>query len=403
MYILAEHRITFATICPDLCCTHCQLTDLLYSILLCSASSLLAQLGAVIWRLFPFSESRRITVTHLCTPSLSLDPLLSGWQETAGGLLADLRLLQLPSKVLPYKIPEEYNSLPRLAGRVRAKLDDSLVAWMWQMKWDVEIPWSTCWIVVRCGVVWCDVMLWNVVQYRVVQCIIVYWCVSIWPCIRSCLHWLHMSYNRPESFLMLTIYSQAEVELIIKSAGKGFRLEDGKTVVQTVPFRLVLDGYHAPLTAGKLVHFVCFYLIKSTHPLPVEDFLFLIISVKYRHFFRILHPMRTSCSVNCVQNVFTSDILSMQRQAWHTCPLYWLTFSATSHFKIFLLLKGNFVDLVNRKWYDGMPLQKVEQLTVQTGKPVGGEGYTDPKTKEVRVPDRMGVGKGCEEGVSCVC
>ena len=72
------------------------------------------------------------------------------------------------------------------------------------------------------------------------------------------------------------MYSQAEVELVIKSAGKGFRLEDGKTVVQTVPFRLVLDGYHAPLTAGKLVHFVDFYLIKSTHPLPVDDLLLLL-------------------------------------------------------------------------------------------------------------------------------
>jgi hypothetical protein len=61
-----------------------------------------------------------------------------------------------------------------------------------------------------------------------------------------------------------------------------------------------------------------------------------------------------------------------------------------SFFLLFLLfallfLLGNFVDLVSKKWYDGMPLQKVEQLTVQTGKPVGGEGYTDPKTKQVRV------------------
>ena len=40
------------------------------------------------------------------------------------------------------------------------------------------------------------------------------------------------------------------MELIIASAGKGFRLEDGKTVVQQVKFKLELDGYHAPLTAG---------------------------------------------------------------------------------------------------------------------------------------------------------
>jgi Cyclophilin type peptidyl-prolyl cis-trans isomerase/CLD len=49
-----------------------------------------------------------------------------------------------------------------------------------------------------------------------------------------------------------------------------------------------------------------------------------------------------------------------------------------------LCFQGNFVDLVSKKWYDGMPLQKVEQLTVQTGKPPGGEGYTDPKTKQVQ-------------------
>jgi hypothetical protein len=37
---------------------------------------------------------------------------------------------------------------------------------------------------------------------------------------------------------------------VIKSAGKGFRLEDGKTVIPTAKFILELDGYHAPLTAG---------------------------------------------------------------------------------------------------------------------------------------------------------
>jgi peptidylprolyl isomerase len=45
---------------------------------------------------------------------------------------------------------------------------------------------------------------------------------------------------------------------------------------------------------------------------------------------------------------------------------------------------GNFVDLVNKKFYDGMSMQKIEDLTVQTGKPGAEEGYIDPKTKEVR-------------------
>ena len=48
-----------------------------------------------------------------------------------------------------------------------------------------------------------------------------------------------------------------------------------------------------------------------------------------------------------------------------------------------IILVGNFVDLVNKKFYDGMPIQKEEQLTLQTGKPKNGDGYIDPKTKEV--------------------
>ena len=48
-----------------------------------------------------------------------------------------------------------------------------------------------------------------------------------------------------------------------------------------------------------------------------------------------------------------------------------------------LLLVGNFVDLVNKKFYDGMPIQKEEQLTLQTGKPKSGDGYVDPTTKQV--------------------
>ena len=38
---------------------------------------------------------------------------------------------------------------------------------------------------------------------------------------------------------------------------------------------------------------------------------------------------------------------------------------------------------MNKKFYDGMPIQKEEQLTLQTGKPKNGDGYIDPKTKEV--------------------
>uniref|UniRef100_A0A7S2UKX2 peptidylprolyl isomerase n=1 Tax=Attheya septentrionalis TaxID=420275 RepID=A0A7S2UKX2_9STRA len=50
---------------------------------------------------------------------------------------------------------------------------------------------------------------------------------------------------------------------------------------------------------------------------------------------------------------------------------------------------GNFIDLVQRKYYDNMSIQSAEELIVQTGKPTTGDGTTDgfvdPKTKEKRV------------------
>jgi cyclophilin family peptidyl-prolyl cis-trans isomerase len=116
-------------------------------------------------------------------------------QESAGAQLANLRMMQLPSGKLPFQIPDEYASLPRLNGR-------------------------------------------------------------------------------------------AEIEMVVQSAGgKPYRLADEVTLVPKVTLRLVVDGYHAPLTSG------------------------------------------------------------------------------------------NFVDLVRKGFYDGMTLQKVEQLIVQTGKPSnGGDG-----------------------------
>eukprot|EP00978_Attheya_sp_CCMP212_P026942 scaffold89582_cov49-Attheya_sp.AAC.1 len=55
---------------------------------------------------------------------------------------------------------------------------------------------------------------------------------------------------------------------------------------------------------------------------------------------------------------------------------------------------GNFIDLVQRKYYDNMPIQSAEELIVQTGKPTSTtttadgtatDGFVDPKTKEKRV------------------
>lgn len=47
---------------------------------------------------------------------------------------------------------------------------------------------------------------------------------------------------------------------------------------------------------------------------------------------------------------------------------------------------GNFIDLVNKKFYDGLPFIRAEDFYVlQTGDPEGkDEGYIDPKTKEYR-------------------
>ena len=47
---------------------------------------------------------------------------------------------------------------------------------------------------------------------------------------------------------------------------------------------------------------------------------------------------------------------------------------------------GNFVDLVNKKFYDGLPFTRAEDFYVlQTGNPEGdAEGYIDPQTQEYR-------------------
>ncbi|KAK9816473.1 hypothetical protein WJX72_000720 [[Myrmecia] bisecta] len=46
---------------------------------------------------------------------------------------------------------------------------------------------------------------------------------------------------------------------------------------------------------------------------------------------------------------------------------------------------GNFVDLVQRQFYDGMEIQRADGFVVQTGDPDGdAEGFVDPKTGEIR-------------------
>lgn len=46
---------------------------------------------------------------------------------------------------------------------------------------------------------------------------------------------------------------------------------------------------------------------------------------------------------------------------------------------------GNFVDLVQRKFYDGLPVQRSDGFVVQTGDPEGpADGFVDPATNETR-------------------
>lgn len=129
-------------------------------------------------------------------------------QEVVGAELGELRAMQLPANKLPFDIPAEYSSLPRLNGR-------------------------------------------------------------------------------------------AEVEMVVTYGGggtkKGYRLADDVTVVPKITLKMVVDGYHAPLTAG------------------------------------------------------------------------------------------SFVDLVSKRFYDGMSLQQVQELIVQTGKPANGvDGFIETKTGKLR-------------------
>lgn len=45
---------------------------------------------------------------------------------------------------------------------------------------------------------------------------------------------------------------------------------------------------------------------------------------------------------------------------------------------------GCFADLVQKKWYDGMEMQRADGFVVQTGKPAKGEGYVDETGTERR-------------------
>lgn len=49
------------------------------------------------------------------------------------------------------------------------------------------------------------------------------------------------------------------------------------------------------------------------------------------------------------------------------------------------LTAGNFVDLVDKKFYDNIQIQKADEQFIQTGKPSsGGDSYIDPATKQPR-------------------
>lgn len=53
---------------------------------------------------------------------------------------------------------------------------------------------------------------------------------------------------------------------------------------------------------------------------------------------------------------------------------------------------GQFVDLVQRKFYDGMDIQRADGFVVQTGDPDGPEeGFVDPATGKIRRCAVLGV------------
>eukprot|EP00210_Caulerpa_lentillifera_P007509 g7175.t1 len=58
---------------------------------------------------------------------------------------------------------------------------------------------------------------------------------------------------------------------------------------------------------------------------------------------------------------------------------------------------GSFVDLVQKKFYDNMEIQRADGFVVQTGRPEKGEFYIDPKTNEERkIPLEIRVDKDKE-------
>ena len=56
---------------------------------------------------------------------------------------------------------------------------------------------------------------------------------------------------------------------------------------------------------------------------------------------------------------------------------------------------GNFVDLVQRKFYDGMKVQRADGFVVQTGDPDGpADGFVDPSTDTADTSTLMGLSSG---------
>jgi len=49
---------------------------------------------------------------------------------------------------------------------------------------------------------------------------------------------------------------RATVEMVVQKKRGGFRLADGKTILNPVSFTIELDGYHAPLTCGNFVDLI---------------------------------------------------------------------------------------------------------------------------------------------------
>ena len=66
-----------------------------------------------------------------------------------------------------------------------------------------------------------------------------------------------LPYTIPDEYSSLPqLKGRATIEMVVQKKQGGFRLADGKTIINPVIFTIELDGYHAPLTCGNFVDMI---------------------------------------------------------------------------------------------------------------------------------------------------